>query len=243
MELIPDKILRDGLGVKKDTPVYYLGESVVNNSFDKLIKSNDDYHNVSKNADDYISKRPFDECVIIFSSKKDSFYLITHFENNETYRSFSYSSKEGINHKLLNNTVRENFNFSKINIEEDARMVRLNQNAMISAIAPFCIKKNIVSLSESKTIKHGKKGKSKKQKFLYVTSNTYEPSNQEFKNIKTHESFNITKVAGHMRTYHKNPETKGHDRHGNNVVGWTWVRPYTKGEGLEIQNKIRLFLK
>lgn len=45
------------------------------------------------------------------------------------------------------------------------------------------------------------------------------------------------KVRGHYR--HLNPKKKGHDRNGKEILGFTWVHEYIKGEG-ELVKKLRV---
>ena len=245
MIVINDTELRKVLGINKDVPVYYLSASVTSSSLRKnaaQIGEDFDKKFPSMDISEMIDKRPFDECVIITSDLKNEkdVYSIIHFLEDGNYRHFLFSRGE-----FTNLTIRETFDilkFSPEQVKRDQEQLEKNKMACFLAISPFCIKKNIVNLAEGRTIKSGKKGKVKKQKFLYVTSSIYEAS--ESKNqVKINSSYEITKVAGHPRYFRKKPDTEGHDRKGNKVIGWTWVSPYKRGEGLEIINKIRKYLR
>lgn len=243
MEIINDQLLRKSLGISKDVPVYYLSEKVIVHSIKKMLEeselSGNDFYN--QDIDYIIDSRPFDEVVIIETGEmyesKHFFYHISHFTKDGRYRSFTKQSNLP---DIKNETIRENFDILNIDIERDTEEFRLNKIAAIRSLSPFSVKKNRISLAEGKSKKQGKGNKYKKAKFLYVTSDTYEA--RDTKNVRVHDSFQCGKWAGHKRHYHKYPETKGHDRNENEVIGWTWVSPYNRGEGKEIQNKIRKFL-
>lgn len=261
MELIPDKLLRDELGIDKNAPVYYISpEAQVDAMISQYESGELEKSRTNDGLEDLINKRPFDECVIISknfltpervvektfredfikNSKESDIYCIVHFTEDGRFRNFTFHND---NQQFENNTVRERFNMGLVDVEKDFDRIKLNKSRCLFAITPFSVKKNRLCLSEGRTIKQGKKGKSKKQKFIYITSTVYESKKTEFNNVKCHESFEVTQVAGHPRYYRKNPETNGHDRNGNSVVGWTWVKPYPRGEGKDAEVKIRKFLK
>ncbi len=238
MQVLPDQLLRKSLKIKNDIPVYYISEKVMLDSVEKEFGS--DLEIVmsygTDRMDELIDKRPFDECVMILGSHdNDPNVGIVHFTKDGSFRNFVFF-KDSL--EIQNTTVRERFSFDDIDIERDKKLIHANNTFALYCITPFAIKKNKIILAEGRTVKHGKKGKIKKQKYIYVSSSTYEAVKS---GVSTYVTYSVHSVAGHVRRYEKNPDTNGHDRNGNDVVGWTWVRPYVTGEGLEIMEKIRIW--
>ena len=233
MRIIPDKLMREALSISKQVPVYYVDMQVIYDAGQEREKqfNADENQEFMENFADY---RPFDEVVIVVEREKR--YELVHFLSDGTFRNFSQDA--GM--EITNQTIRERFAAGKMNVDEDRKRYEQNVNNARAFAMPFSVKKNVVAACEGRTYAFGRKNNSKKQRFLYVTSSVKEsiPSGG-----RIGEVFQITSVAGHRRTFRKNPETRGHDRYGLGVVGWTWVRPYKKGDGEEIMTKIRLWTK
>lgn len=101
-------------------------------------------------------------------------------------------------------------------------------------------KETIINLCQGRALTP-KKGKYKKQNFLYITDKKYK-SSYDTPGVKYVDSMYAFDVCGHWREY-KNPGIKGRTPRGEVIMGKTWVTPYTKGVGKEKFNKIRIFLK
>jgi len=114
-----------------------------------------------------------------------------------------------------------------------------------TAYAAFTLPKAAVVLSEGMGKKVTKKGKLKRapQRYLLLVSDKErKKGSYKRQNGSYTEPIYASKVSGHWR-YYQNTETMGHNRYGDLITGRTWVNPYTKGEGKELMEKIRIFLK
>ena len=223
MELISNDILRKGLGISKDTPIYYINEDIAKKAVEEVFQNDLDITwKIEENEmQDLVEKRPFDECVVILAHGKPfnddrHRFSINHFTLDGNFRTFIYTQGE---ESLQNTTVRENFSFETFNIERDRQILFMNKTMALYSITPFSVKKNVVTLAEGRARKPGKAKKYKKQKFLYISGTYTNGVTKPTNGVRQRASYPITKVAGHPRYYRKNPETKGHDRNGNDVVG------------------------
>jgi hypothetical protein len=245
MKILDRELLRKEIGISKQVPIYYMSQEVVIKSYeevedDKVRKCID---NEDGELDNLISLRPFEEVVVVISPTEDiKFHSIIHFTEDGGYRNFAITSS-GVFH---NRTIRENFSFGDIDIERDAEMYRTNSHLTVFSLLPFTRKTNRVVLATGPATSRKANGtsKTKKQNFLYVTTEKKVVTGSKRSDgtgIVNRECYGITKVAGFQRFFHVKPDSKGSDRHGNPTVGWTWVQPHLRGEGQELEAKIRIW--
>tara|TARA_R110000851_G_C13041830_1_gene562204 strand:+ start:16 stop:756 length:741 start_codon:yes stop_codon:yes gene_type:complete len=244
MKILDRELLRKELGIPKQVPIYYISSEVVEDCHDRMKEEE-----VHKYIDDIdgalgglISLRPFDEVVLVWTVKEETGHTsITHYLEDGRYRSFM--ERDGV---YLNMTIRENFSFVSPDIKKDVEWLRVNRHVAVFSLLPFTRKTNRVVLATgpATSIKANGSTKTKKQNFLYITTDKKVVTGSKRTlggTIINRECYGITKVAGFQRFFHVKPDSKGSDRHGNPTVGWTWVQPHLRGEGQELEAKIRIW--
>jgi hypothetical protein len=237
--MISPKEVREILEIGNGVPIYFMDEDLLleaTKEFHDEIKLKDTQENQAKGAigllKEYNQYRPFDEVVLVSSNR-----IIVHFSDHEIPRTFFL---EGDIWK--NTTIRDNFVLGNFDPSTDLKTLNFNAIYAATLLYPFSQKKSVINLCTLRTTYKGKTGKikAKKSNVAIISNKIYNYENS--KGTKVYKSFQCTKVAGHRRFYRKKPDTKGHDRYGNEVVGWTWVSPYKRGEGKEIAETIRKFV-
>jgi len=213
MRLLPENFLRPWADLQADSPIYYMTRNLYEDSPNL---SRDNKEQWLKEFEEAIDCRPFDEMLIVVDMNELGF-LIVRLADNGSCGATRYD--QGV--------------FVKFPEEYAIEVVG-------KCIFPFTQKENYIALGTGRAVGVKGKKKAKKQRFVYITSDKREPGGGS---VKRDHTFQAHSVAGHKRVYTKNPKTKGHDRNGNEVTGWTWVSPYKRGEGAVIHEKIRVYLK
>ncbi len=243
MQILSNELLRELLNIKELPIVYHIDSSIYLKQYESF--ENFDPSVIQNRISENINGRPFDEMIIVAPYKWPESY------EGDNFLCISLLTKKS---KYFGNYVY-NVNTKKIteiyggaatlkicdegvfNLDKFGHIMVFSLDALVHKNT------NIFIFGEGRALKKSKKKKFKKQKFLYVTDKKYITDKKyEKDNIKVFDYEYAFKVCGHWRIY-ENKDTKGHDFNGAPVKGKTWIRPYTKGEGLELYNKIRIFTK
>lgn len=229
MKVLSNELLKEIFNIKQLPPVLYVSpHSLEDIDNDILIN----------NMENRISSMPFDDNIIV--TNVDDAYLITRINLKQNLR-----KKESGDYFYKNTFI---FN-SVVNSYDSLESFKSFQNIsdeIISGILLCIFKitdvKNTTFVKSTGPALKSKKNKLKKQNFIIVADKKTVKEETKSLNINPIEYLNSFLVSGHWRHYNKKDFT-GFDRFGEPVSGKTWVRPYTKGEGKELMEKIRLFLK
>ena len=256
MKIFTNNELKAVLGLTKLPPVYYL-ESHIVEACEKEVTG------TLVDSDDVALSRPFDEVVLITEMKYDTpeltnvhQSLVVHFTSDGEYRNFNWCSASGYKPKWNNTTIREQFKNCTLeegllklagrDLSKDSETFSINQSHMVRSLLPFSHKSSVLSLESTllrePRLRNPKKARAVAQNYILVTP---KGTHQGASGTTVPESQRIaaTLVCGHWRVFRKKPQSVGSDRHGNALIGKTWVAPYKRGEGEVILEKIRLWLK
>jgi len=211
---------------EKETPmIYYMSSKVLHAGMLELKRLVSENIPIKVIQRDLLNIRPFDNMILSWDSDQGEGIV---FLSTPTAFIAYTSSSAGSSFKIVPR-------------DEDSK----NNGVILSAFASFDLPRTGLVMVEGVTnVMKGNKTRRKPQNYLLVVSdrerkeNTYKVAGNKYS-----EPMYASQVCGHKRRFHKNPKTVGHDREGSVVIGWTWVTPHIRGDGKELYDKIRLFLK
>lgn len=230
MKTLDNDIIRKEFGIGKNVPIYHTcHETIV-----AVKDSKNGVDAIEKVLDDPSGSMPFDVMVVSEHVEKGEYeyFLVVYFNSNSCTVNRIFRSDSRV-------VSREDYTMTEGATKEweDSMLVYISML--------FAYKKTRIILAETVVERKNKKGKTKRvpQKVTYLsfddlTVRTPRNSNT-FKEVASYLSH---KVAGHWAYFKEGSRMEnGHDRYGNDIRGKTWKRPYTKGEGLEIMETIRIW--